>query len=334
MSLPSGQVATGLRVSPINGSFGALVETELSVSQILEDATLHTQLHQAWLEFGGVLVMRGLTDLTPQQMETIAGFFGEVERELDDSKKKCRVGDCLMRLGNTRNEAGELTALKADFSPLPADGSCQYNVDERVPVWHTDSTYRATPPIGSLLFCKQAPPEGAETCFADMRAAFDALDAQTQHRVKDLECFCSLAHHDAKVHSYSPDYPTLPPELRASNPPTRVPMVLEHPLTKRPALYGMNSSTCAVFHKGTAVSSERLDAYELQGVEDNSVQEEWRALMPEATSPQFTVMWRWRVGDLVAWDNRCTMHCGTGFDQNRYTREMWRATLIADKVHL
>jgi len=107
-------------------------------------------------------------------------------------------------------------------------------------------------------------------------------------------------------------------------------MVLRHPLTGRRALYGMNSSTCEVLPRGAAVAQERMDRYELEALEDPSVQREWRSLLPFVTADRFTVTWQWAAGDLVVWDNRCTLHCATGFDGARHAREMWRTTLAAD----
>mmetsp|Transcript_63218 Transcript_63218/g.195888 ORF Transcript_63218/g.195888 Transcript_63218/m.195888 type:complete len:241 (+) Transcript_63218:26-748(+) len=236
-----------------------------------------------------------------------------------------------MRLGNTRDASGKLTALLARDQFLPEGASPQYCEATRKPMWHTDSTYRQKPPVGSALFCKKAPPEGSDTCFADARAAYDALDEATRARLDGLECVCSLAHHDAKIHANNnPDYPVLTEEQRLANPPNRVPMVLVHPLTGRRALYGMNSSTCEVLPKGQPVPQERMDRYELEALEDPSVQREWRSLIPHVTSDRFTVRWHWAEGDLVVWDNRCTMHCATGFDVEKHTREVWRTTLASD----
>jgi hypothetical protein len=53
-----------------------------------------------------------------------------------------------------------------------------------------------------------------------------------------------------------------------------------------------------------------------------------RDLLPYVTGPEFTVKWCWRPGDVVVWDNRCTLHAATGFDHERYAREMWRLTLL------
>merc|ERR1711937_483667 len=109
-----------------------------------------------------------------------------------------------MRLGNVRNASGELVSLNSVSAMLPPDGSPRYDPRTRSPVWHTDSTFRTIPPIGSALFCKQAPPSGGSTCFANMHAAYASLSASQREELQGLECVCSLAHHDAKVHSYSP----------------------------------------------------------------------------------------------------------------------------------
>ncbi len=114
---------------------------------------------------------------------------------------------------------------------------------------------------------------------------------------------------------------------RAANPPNRVPVVLRHPVSGELALYGMNSSTCAVLPKGQEISPEQLDICDLEGKEDESVNI-LRDLLPYVTGPEFTVKWSWQPGDVVVWDNRCTIHSATGYDYDRYSREMWRLTLV------
>lgn len=111
---------------------------------------------------GGLLVIRGLKALTPTQLLALSAVFGSVERRLDDSKRQYTADgvEGVMRLGNVRDHAGRLVALNALSEMLPCDGSPQYRPRERQPVWHTDSVYRRQPPIGSALFCKQAPPDG------------------------------------------------------------------------------------------------------------------------------------------------------------------------------
>ncbi|CAK0795602.1 unnamed protein product [Prorocentrum cordatum] len=242
-----------------------------------------------------------------------------------------------MRIGNTRDADGVLTALFSNAARLAPGASPQYCPESRTPVWHTDSTYRASPPIGSVLYCRRAPPEGAATCFADARGAYEALEECQRQELDGLECIprrmrrcatTAAAAWGRQVHSYSPDYPLPTEEQRRANPPRRVPVVLRHPVTGMRALYGVNSSTCAVVPRGE-VPQERLDELELSPAEDESVHRILRReLLPFATSERFTVVWQWEAGDLVVWDNRCTMHAATGFDHHRHEREMWRTTII------
>ena len=148
-----------LAVSPLTASgFGALVE-HTSVSQLLSE---HCSLVTAWRDHGGLVVIRGLTDLKVQELEAISALFGQVEQELDISKRKFCVQGCasVMRIGNIRDQEGDLISLNGNAAMLPPDGSAQYSIETRTPVWHTDSTFRKRPPIGSALFCKIAPPEG------------------------------------------------------------------------------------------------------------------------------------------------------------------------------
>jgi alpha-ketoglutarate-dependent taurine dioxygenase len=70
-----------------------------------------------------------------------------------------------------------------------------------------------------------------------------------------------------------------------------------------------------------------LDVCDLEGTEHESVQI-LRSLLPAITGPEYTVKWCWQPGDIVAWDNRCTIHSATGYDYERYSREMWRLTLL------
>jgi len=319
-----------LAVRPLTASgFGALVE-HTSVSQLLAE---QCSLVTAWRDHGGLVVIRGLTDLKVQELEAISALFGQVEQELDISKRKFCVQGCasVMRIGNIRDQEGDLISLNGNAAMLPPDGSPQYSIETKTPVWHTDSTFRERPPIGSALFCKIAPPEGGATCFADTAAAYDALTPEVREELAGLECICSLTHHDAKCHQRSSDYPLLSPDQRQSNPPRRVPVVLQHPITKRKALYGFNSSTCAVVPQGSCITAGQLDQYELDVFECPTVQQVLRDRLPYVTSPQFTVKWQWEAGDLVLWDNRCTVHCATGFDQ-KYPREMWRTTIVSDKL--
>jgi len=143
------------------------------------------QLVRLWKDYGGLIVVRGLTDMTASMMAEISSKFGVVEQSQAENRRKFEVDgvSSVVRLGNTRDEEGALTSMFVASAMLPADGCCQYKEDARTPIWHTDSTFRKCPPIGSLLFCKQAPPTGGATCFADMRTAYDDLDESERKRL-------------------------------------------------------------------------------------------------------------------------------------------------------
>tara|TARA_B100000676_G_scaffold259800_1_gene269084 strand:+ start:3993 stop:4970 length:978 start_codon:yes stop_codon:yes gene_type:complete len=312
----------------LNGQFGAMI-AGVSLAD-LKSPEFQDQSLSLW-HAHGLFAVRGdeLADIAPTELVDWSGVFGVVEEIAQSGRDKMMVsGYPILRIGNVRDDAGELVSSLARVPQLTSDNDIRYNPETRRPVWHTDSLFRENPPIGSVFHCKQAPSIGAETLFADMRAAYTDLDDQTKSDLRGLEAVCSLAHHDKKINSYSPDYPILSPEQRALNPARRVPVVLPHPDTGVPALYGLNSSTCAVVPIGADVSDEDMDRYDLEGVEDESVQI-LRGLLPTVTGPEYTVKWSWQPGDIVVWDNRCTMHSGTGFDFTQYTREMWRLTLLS-----
>jgi alpha-ketoglutarate-dependent taurine dioxygenase len=250
---------------PINGRFGALVDLSMfdDPTDLLRNPDVTHQLYKAWQEHGGLLVIRGVTSMTAQGFAALSAQFGEVETELDISKRAYAVDgvNSVMRLGNVRDTNGKLISVNAISAELPENGNPIYDIETRTPVWHTDGTYRANPPIGSLLYCGKAPPVGAATCFADTAAAYSALPREEQQNLSSLECVCSLAHHDEKVRRLgSKDYPSSPHTTRIANPPVRAPVVLKHPLTNRLALYGMNSSTCAVLPLGSTVDQGTMHA--------------------------------------------------------------------------
>ena len=316
------------KTTALNGDFGLMID---GVSRAdLEDAVFQREAYDLWTDNGGLVGVRGadLAETSPAQFMTWSSVFGMVEdTSLASRQNRMVPGTPILRIGNVRDGEGNLKASFSKGVPLTSDADIQYNPETRRPVWHTDSTFRANPPIGSVFHCRQAPPEGAETLFADTRQAYAGLDAATKVLLDEMEAVCSLAHHDKKISLYTPGYPLLTEEERAANPPNRVPVVLEHPVSGVPALYGLNSSTCAVVRKGATIDRAGLDKWDLEGIEDDSVLI-IRDLLPFITGPDFTVKWSWQPGDIVAWDNRTTMHAATGFDDEQYTREMWRLTLL------
>ena len=316
----------------LNGNFGLMINGVRR--QDLRNREFQKKAYDLWIKHGGLLAVRGadLESLLPTELLAWSKVFGVVEQEgMAAREDKSVDGFPILRIGNVRDEKGNLKANLARVPELQSDADIRYNPEIRRPVWHTDSTFRECPPIGSVFHCRRAPDRGGETLFADMRAGYEHLSAKTKVKLTGLEAVCSLAHHDKKISIYSPEYPILTPQQRAENPPKRVPLVLHHPISGKPAFYGLNSSTCAVLVKGEEISQALLDRCDLDGEEHSSVGI-IRDLLPFLTGPEFTVKWKWQTGDVVVWDNRCTIHAATGYDYEKYLREMWRLTLNAPAV--
>lgn len=319
------------KTSFLNGSFGVLIDNV--TRQDLADKAFQLEAYETWLNCGGLIAVRGtgLRNLAPSDLVDWANVFGLVENKTQTAREDKTVpGFPILRIGNVKDHAGKPRAQFAIVPKLRDDNDMRYNPSTRRPVWHTDSTFREFPPIGSVFHCRIAPPAGGETLFADMRSAYKSLDDKKKGELMKLEAICSLAHHDKKINAYSPEYPVLTAEQRKANPPNRVPLVLEHPITKEVALYGLNSSTCAIVPIGENISEIDLDLWDLEGVEDKSVGI-LRDLLPYLTGPEFTVKWDWQEGDIVVWDNRSTIHAATGFEYQKFDREMWRLTLNEDR---
>jgi alpha-ketoglutarate-dependent 2,4-dichlorophenoxyacetate dioxygenase len=172
-------------------------------------------------------------------------------------------------------------------------------------LWHTDSSFKRETASWSMLHARVIPPAGGDTEFADTRAAYDALPDAMKSRLEGLVAEHSLWHSRAKLGGYVPTE-----EERKSYPSARHPVVRRHPGSGRNALY---IATHASHIVGLPV-------------------EDGQALLAEliafATEPQFVYRHKWHVGDLVIWDNRCTMHRATPFETTDHARDMRRTTII------
>ena len=186
--------------------------------------------------------------------------------------------------------------------------------------WHSDISYRAKPPLGSLLYGKEVPPEGGNTLFANMFGAYDALSDEMKARLDGLKAVHSYLERFRKMRSIDrahqgSDKFELDAEQRASFEPVLHPIVRTHPESGRKALFVNDGFTMTV---------------------DGMDEEEGKALLRElgihATRERFVYSHRWRPGDAVFWDNRSTMHCATSYDPS-YTRTMHRTTIQGDRPY-
>ena len=172
-------------------------------------------------------------------------------------------------------------------------------------LWHTDSSFRQKSATWSMLHARVVPPSGADTEFVDTRAAYDALPAAMKARIDGLVAEHSIWHSRARLGGYTPTE-----DERKARPPARHPLVRRHPGSGRNALYIASHASHIVGwpeHDGRALIDE---------------------LMAFATQPRFVYAHPWRRGDLVIWDNRCTMHRATPFESSTHVRDMRRATII------
>jgi alpha-ketoglutarate-dependent 2,4-dichlorophenoxyacetate dioxygenase len=218
---------------------------------------------------------------------------------LETSVFKLRA-DHKMRLDEKMADVGN---LDADNNILKTDDRIRlYQLGNRL--WHTDSSFKRLPAYGSILHGRSIPPVGGHTEFADLRAAYDALPETTKRRIAGLVAEHSLMTSRAKLGFTDFDEA----EREAFKP---VPQVIARrlPDSGRMSLY-------LASHAGSIVGMKDAEAKKLLG-----------ELIAHATQRQFVYTHRWRTNDLVMWDDRCTMHRGTDFDDQRYKRDMRRATV-------
>ena len=172
-------------------------------------------------------------------------------------------------------------------------------------LWHTDSSFRQKSATWSMLHARVIPPNGADTEFADTRAAYDALPESTKKKIENLIAEHSIWHSRSKLGGYTPTE-----QERKDRPPALHPLVRRHPGSGRKALY--------IASHASHILGMPLD--------------EGRALLAEllefTTQPRFVYAHKWRLGDLVIWDNRCTLHRATPFESSTHARDMRRSTII------
>jgi alpha-ketoglutarate-dependent 2,4-dichlorophenoxyacetate dioxygenase len=173
-------------------------------------------------------------------------------------------------------------------------------------LWHSDSSFKPTPAKYSLLHAHRIPSRGGNTEFADMRAGWDALDPETQAACEGLVCEHSQIFSRQQI-----GFTEFTDDERARFAPVRQVLVRTHPVTGRRSLY-LSS------HAGGIVGWPVPEARAFL-----------RDLIEHATQRQFVYSHRWRVGDLVMWDNRQTMHRARPFPEHE-PRDVRRTTLAGD----
>ncbi len=237
--------------------------------------------------------------LTDQQQVAFTANFGELEITLAGQMAKPEERRFQqLELGDISNYA------KGDTSRLRerADRARMYALANRL--WHSDASFRKVGAGYTLLHARIVPSKGADTQFADMRAAYDALSAKEKAEVEDLVCEHSIVFSREAIgfNDYNPGFDE---HLK----PVPHKLVLTHPKTGRKSLY-LSS------HIGGIVGWPVPEARAFL-----------RDLTEHATQPQFVYSHKWQVGDLVMWDNRTVMHRATRFDDLKEVRDLRRTSL-------
>jgi alpha-ketoglutarate-dependent 2,4-dichlorophenoxyacetate dioxygenase len=252
---------------------------------------------EAGMDRHAVLVFRDQR-ITDEQQMAFSRHFGALE----DAR-----GGNITRPEDRRLQTGmnDVSNLGRDGQPLDrASRQRLFNLGNML--WHSDSSFRAIPAKYSLLSARMVNPAGGNTEFADMRAAYDALEAAAKAEIEDLVCEHSLMYSRGSLGLL--DYS---PEERAMFRPVRQRLVRTHPVTGRRSLY-LSS------HAGAIVGMPMAEARILL-----------RDLTEHATQPGFVHVHRWRPWDLVMWDNRQVMHRVRRYDESQ-PRDMRRTTVAGD----
>lgn len=283
-----------IAIKPLHPLFVAEI-TGLDLRQPLDRDTV--QAIDSAINQYAVLVFPGQR-ITDEQQMAFSRNFGELETTVRAYRK---------------DWAPRLDIHMADISNLDEQNRVLSSDDRRRlnalgnRMWHSDSSFKRIPARFSLLSARTIPDDGGETQFADMRAAWDALPAKMQQRLEGLICEHTQLFSRGRIGftDYSEE------ELAKMAPVPQV-LVRTHPGSRRKSLY-LSSHAGAI--RGMEVPEARVLLMDL---------------MEHATQREFVYTHRWRVGDLVMWDNRCTMHRAREYDETQ-VRDMHRTT-VSDGV--
>jgi taurine dioxygenase len=239
----------------------------------------------------GAVVLRG-QDLSPARLVHFISRFGEPE---EHTQKQFTLPDY--------PNVFILSNKQVDGKPIGAhnDGVG----------WHTDYSYKAKPVMCTMLYAVEVPAEGSDTLLADLVAAYDALPAERKKQLDPL-----MLHHSYQYFMATREYGRmeLSDRLKAENPDVFHPLIRVHPANGRRALW-----------PSTGTVKEVVGMPNPEG--QNLIEE----LVEFATQERFIYRHKWQAGDVLVWDNRCTLHTGTLYDDTKYDRLMHRLWAKGDK---
>lgn len=286
-------VTEELRVIPLGGMIGAQIEG-IDLASALDAATVEF-LKEAW-DRHLVLRFRGQSHLSVQAHIAFSRHFGLLDKRPIASKELHHSIQYLPE------EITVISNVKVDDKPIGGLGDGES-------VWHADMTYNPTPPRAALLHAQEIPASGGDTQFLNLYAAYESLPEDLKQTIADLDCI-----HDASLNSAG--------ELRlgferVTDPQKTVgarhPLVRVHPVTGRKSLYLGRRRNAYIPGLPVADSEALLDT-----------------LWAHTTQDRFTWRQQWQAGDLVAWDNRVTLHRRDAFDPQ--ARRLMYRTQVSDRA--
>ncbi len=270
-----------IEVRPIAGALGAEIHGIDMAGDL--DGEVVSEARQAFLDH--LVIFLRDQNVTPQQQLAFARKFGEpMEYPQLKGLPECPFVTPVVKLEHERNNFGG--------------------------IWHSDTTYLETPPMGSMLLAKETPPTGGDTMFANQYLAYEALSDGLKKVLDGLIGISSSA--KAEVSKTREDI------MKAAGQELKVltgehPIVRTHPETGGKALYTSDAHTKQI--KGWS-EQESLPLLKF--------------LWQHQVRPEFTCRFRWQPGSLAFWDNRCTLHNPIN-DYHGFRRVMHRITLKGDK---
>jgi alpha-ketoglutarate-dependent 2,4-dichlorophenoxyacetate dioxygenase len=233
-------------------------------------------------------------DITDEQQIAFSSRFGPLEKTV-----------------LTNAGAGSAIALISNVDPVtntiipPIDKRMIFNSGNEM--WHSDSSFKRVPAMASLLSGREVPPEGGNTEFASMRAAYADLPEEKKQRLEPLVAIHDFAYSRGLI---APDL--IGEEQKRETPPVPQAVVRTNPLNGRKNFF---AGAHASYIRGMPVAKGRALLQELTAF---------------ATQPKYVYVHKWQPKDLVMWDNRCCLHRGCVWDKARYRRVMHRTTLAGD----
>jgi len=285
-----------ITITELCATFAAEV-SKINISKELSDEEIE-ELRIA-IDKYGVLVFRN-QPLSDEQQVRFSEYFGDIE-----------IADLKNNITKTSERRlsqmfSDISNLDKDQKILEKDGRQRlFNLGNRI--WHSDSSFRPVPARYSLLSARAVPVTGGNTQYADMHAAYDALDAKTLTEISDLQCEHSLLYSRARL-----GMAEFTEQEKADFAPVTQPLVRTHPSTKRKSLF-LSS------HIGSVIGLTKPDGRLL--IEE---------LTELATQEKFVYTHRWQKDDLVMWDNRRTMHRARKYEDTVEKRDLRRTTIAGE----